>query len=436
VVENDMALSIIPPRLAASVEAASRDYFTGVMGVRDGILAAMAQGKPSPLTAPEWINRSVPGIVAITDVYRTALDLAREHIRAQAAAASTRFAIAIAAILATMALAALIAFFIVARVIRPLHRINRALEDVIKGEMHRPIPFQERQDEFGQFARTVSLFRDASLERERLKFELATNLAAKQAAETANKLKSEFLANMSHELRTPLNAIIGFSDVMRQRLFGPMHERYDEYAGLIFASGQLLLNLISDILDLAKVEAGKVELDPAPVDLAEAASTCVEMNRSRAVKGNIALRAEIPAGLPVLVADARAVQQILLNLVSNAVKFTPPGGEIVLSARAKGEMLQLVVRDTGIGIPEKALPRIGNAFEQADNNPHCAREGTGLGLALVKALAERHQGRIHIQSRERHGTTVTVELPFAWRGEKGESTDLAEAAPKAAQTAA
>jgi len=279
------------------------------------------------------------------------------------------------------------------------------MEAVIEGDMKRAIPMQDRHDEFGQFARTISLFRDATLERERFK-------SAKEAAEAKSKVKSEFLANMSHELRTPLNAIIGFSDTMRSRLFGPMHARYEEYASLIHESGQHLLSLITDILDLSKIEAGKFVLDPQPVDLAETVASCFEMTRRRAEETGITLTANVAANLPVLIADPRSVKQILLNLLSNSVKFTPKGGAVSVHVHAREGSLHLAVRDTGIGIPGKALARIGLAFEQASNDPMRAREGTGLGLALVKSLAEQHGGKVHIESREGYGTTVSVELPL------------------------
>jgi len=274
------------------------------------------------------------------------------------------------------------------------------------------IPMQDRRDEFGQFARTVSLFRDATLERERLRSELVENLSAKEAAVAASKVKSEFLANMSHELRTPLNAIIGFSDTMRSRLFGPMHARYEEYAVLINESGHHLLSLITDILDLSKIEAGKFVLDPRPVDVAESVASCLEMTRRRAEETGITLTASVPDDLPMLIADARSVKQILLNLLTNAVKFTPKGGAVSLSVTAREGNLHLAVRDTGIGIPGKTLERIGLPFEQAENDPMRAREGTGLGLALVKSLVEKHGGRMQIESREGFGTTVSVELPL------------------------
>jgi two-component system cell cycle sensor histidine kinase PleC len=252
------------------------------------------------------------------------------------------------------------------------------------------------------------------LERERLQSELLENLSAKEAAEAASRVKSEFLANMSHELRTPLNAIIGFSDVMRARLFGPMHARYEEYVALINESGQHLLNLITDILDLSKIEAGKFVLDPQPVDLAETAAYCLDLTRRRAEETGITLTSQVPADLPMLIADPRSVKQILLNLLSNAVKFTPAGGVVSLSAEAREGRLHLAVSDNGIGIPGKALARIGLAFEQANNDPMRAREGTGLGLALVKSLVGKHGGSVHIASQEGAGTTVSIILPLVY----------------------
>ena len=302
--------------------------------------------------------------------------------------------------------------FIFRRVIRPLRLLTGAMEAVIAGDMQRAIPMQNRRDEFGQFARTISLFRDSTLERERLKSELLANLSAREAAEAASRVKTEFLANMSHELRTPLNAIIGFSDTMRSALFGPLNSRYEEYAVLIHESGHHLLSLITDILDMSKIEAGKFVLDPQKVDLKEAVNYCLELNKRRAAESGIRLNAFVPGNLPVLVADPRSIKQILLNLLSNAVKFTPSGGEVSLRAQAASGMLQIVVRDNGIGIPGKALARIGAAFEQADNDPMRARDGTGLGLALVKSLVELHGGHMRIDSMESVGTTVTVELPF------------------------
>ncbi|HET7085227.1 MAG TPA: HAMP domain-containing sensor histidine kinase [Rhizomicrobium sp.] len=401
-----------PAPLQEAVQNAQKIYFTEQVAEQEAIVRQLDRGQRPALSPAAWTQHSNRGLTAVTNVARVAFDLAKSHLRDQASLAQQRFLIALACLFIAVAVAATALLFVFQRVIRPLRILTRAMEAVIQGDMKHAIPMQDRRDEFGQFARTVSLFRDATLEREQLKSERMQHLADKEAAEAASRVKSEFLANMSHELRTPLNAIIGFSDTMRSRLFGPMHARYEEYAGLINESGQHLLNLISDILDLSKIEAGKFVLDPQPVHLGETAAYCLDLTRRRAEENGVTLTADVPDTLPELIADPRSMKQILLNLLSNAVKFTPAGGTVALSAQAQGAWLHLSVRDTGIGIPAKTLARIGQAFEQADNDPMRAREGTGLGLALVKALVERHGGQIKIASREGLGTTVSVELPF------------------------
>jgi PAS domain S-box-containing protein len=237
--------------------------------------------------------------------------------------------------------------------------------------------------------------------------------AAQARAEAANKAKSNFLANMSHELRTPLNAIIGFSELMREEMFGPLgNARYNEYTGLIHSSGRHLLDLITDMLDMAKIEAGKMILAPERLDLTDALDDCLRILRSQASAGEIALSTEIKGAL-ILQADRRATKQILLNMLSNAVKFTPPGGKVVISGWEAGGRAYVAVRDTGIGISGDDLARLGNPFEQAKANPLHAKGGTGLGLALVKALVEKHGGKLVMESCLGAGTTVVVDFPLA-----------------------
>ncbi len=261
----------------------------------------------------------------------------------------------------------------------------------------------------GEFRREISVTRDIS---ERKEQELRMR-AAQEHAEAANRAKSLFLANMSHELRTPLNAVIGFSDIMRDEIFGPLgHDRYTEYATLIYDSGQLLLDLITDILDMAKIEAGKMELNFERVDLSEAIEDCVRLLRDRARKANIQLIFEAAPQCLSVLADRRAVKQILLNLLSNAVKFTQPGGHIDVEADFAGDRVFITVRDDGIGIPAEHLPRLGQPFEQVCNDPMLAKGGTGLGLALVQALAGKHGGSMKIESAVGSGTTVTVDFPL------------------------
>ena len=257
----------------------------------------------------------------------------------------------------------------------------------------------------GTYQGYISVARDITLRKEQ---ELAAK-AAQARAEAANKAKSAFLANMSHELRTPLIAIIGFSDLMRQGSFGPLgNTRYAEYVTLVYDSGQLLLDLISDMLDMAKIEAGKMELNIERVDLAGTIADTVRMLSNRADAAGVALSIEADGVMPELMADRRAVKQIVINLLSNAIKFTPDGGEVRVCATTENGLTCIRVCDTGIGIPESEIGRLGRPFEQVCGDPMLAKSGTGLGLALVRALAERHGGTLRIESAEGVGTQVSV----------------------------
>ena len=235
--------------------------------------------------------------------------------------------------------------------------------------------------------------------------------AAKQRAEAASLSKSQFLANMSHELRTPLNAIIGFSDMMKSQLLGPIGApRYIEYAKDINSSGTHLLALINDVLDMSKIEAGRYTIHPEPIDGAELMRSCMRLVRVRAAESGVSLGIGAAQELP-LQADARALKQVLLNLLTNAIKFTPSGGRVSLSAGRERDGVVFRVVDTGVGISAEDLPRIGRRFEQVDNALTRKGEGTGLGLALSRALVELHGGVLDIDSTLGKGTTVSVWLP-------------------------
>ena len=233
---------------------------------------------------------------------------------------------------------------------------------------------------------------------------------ARQAAERANQMKSSFLANMSHELRTPLNAILGFSEMIAMNGLGDAPERYRAYAHDIHGSGHHLLSLINDILDVAKIEAGKMKLDSEWLDAPAVFDETLKLVRDRAAAKNVALRSRCDADMRVF-ADARAFKQILLNLLSNAIKFTS-AGHVSVTLSADGEAAVLVVEDTGCGISQAEIARVFNAFEQADNRYAQAQGGTGLGLTLVRALSELHGGSCAIASEEGQGTRVEVRLPF------------------------
>ena len=236
---------------------------------------------------------------------------------------------------------------------------------------------------------------------------------ARDEAEEANRSKSEFLANMSHELWTPLNAILGFSDAMQIELFGPLGDhRYADYAKAINDSGRNLLGVINDILDMAKIESGKDALHEEEVDLVELLRAVAGLVSERAAAGTVDLQLQIPNDLPRLWADARKLKQVVVNLMSNGVKFTPEGGSVGLKAWCRADSgLVIQVRDSGIGIAPDDIAKALTRFGQVDSNLSRKYEGTGLGLPLAKALTELHGGSLDLQSRIGEGTTVTVRLP-------------------------
>jgi signal transduction histidine kinase len=227
----------------------------------------------------------------------------------------------------------------------------------------------------------------------------------------ANQAKSQFLANMSHELRTPLNAIIGFADVLGQRMFGELNARQTEYVGDIVGSGRHLLSLINDILDLAKVEAGRMTLEPASFSLRETLGTGITMVRERATSHGIALSLDVAPDVDVITADERKIKQVVFNLLSNAVKFTPDGGRVAVTATRKAGELQVAVRDSGIGIAPEDQASLFNEFAQTKDGRRAA-EGTGLGLTLAKRLVELHGGRIWVESQVGSGSTFAFSLPL------------------------
>jgi PAS domain S-box-containing protein len=236
---------------------------------------------------------------------------------------------------------------------------------------------------------------------------------ALDAAETANRTKSDFLAKMSHELRTPLNAIIGFSEVLARETFGPLgHPRYNSYINDIAVSGRHLLEMINDILDMSKIESGGYEIEPVESDVVPIISETVQVVRGHIEQRRIDFKLKVDPKTPLLYADQRAIRQILLNLLSNAIKFTPEGGKIAITTGPHGEGgLFLAVTDTGIGIAKDDLVDVLKPFNQGSNPHSTVQPGTGLGLPIVKSLAELHAGRLTIASEPGLGTTVTIELP-------------------------
>ena len=266
--------------------------------------------------------------------------------------------------------------------------------------------------------RLMATINDLSASRqilERQKAELSTAntnyLAEKDRAEAANKAKSEFLANMSHELRTPLNAILGFSEILGDQMFGPLGSaKYNEYAKDIHDSGKHLLNVINDILDMSKIEAGHMLLSCERINLAPLIEECLRFTSVPAAHKDIVVEQRISSGIH-LTADRRAMKQILLNLLSNAVKFTDNGGRIALRTRQTSTGIVLTIADTGIGIPKSAMNKIGQPFEQVQSQYAKSKGGSGLGLAISRSLTSLHHGRMKIRSREGRGTVISIVIP-------------------------
>jgi len=403
-IEKAVQDGVVPPALADAIAAANREYFGHYLSLHRRILDELIAGRGSPIAERQWLALSNPALNSLMQVSRAALDAAEARAADNLAGERRDLAMALLLMALSIGLASFAAVIVFVRVIRPLNAITRAMTSGAEEDIERALALRARSDEIGLFARALKAQRQGQAERQRLE-------AEKKSAEAASRVKSEFLANMSHELRTPLNAVIGFSELMMHKTFGPLSERYAEYAGLINDAGTHLLSLVSDILDLAKIEAGRFTPDFQSFDLKAPALACLALIRRRADERHISVTTKLPEGELMVEADSRAIKQILLNLLSNAVKFSRDGGEITLTLAAVQGGVEIKVRDEGIGIPADVLARIGQPFEQASNNPMLAREGTGLGLALVKALAAEHGGKVTVASQENVGTEITVVLP-------------------------
>ncbi len=343
--------------------------------------------------------------VAGDDLQASAFDLAsRAASETKALVAANRSAnassrnlfigVSAVSVLLALALGLLLSWSLVG----PIQRTETRLAEIAAGDFAGRLDVPNR-DELGSLAANVNRMND---ELERLYGEL----------ETASRHKSEFLASMSHELRTPLNAIIGFSQVLQQRMFGEVNEKQEEYLEDILSSGNHLLSLINDVLDLSKVEAGQVELESADFSLREALERGIVMVRERAVRNGVGVSLELAPEVDVVRGDERRIRQVVFNLLSNAVKFTPAGGSVTVAAVRAAGHVEVSVADTGPGIAPEDRERIFEEFQQTEVGVR-QREGTGLGLALSRRLVELHGGRIWVESEPGHGSRFVFTLPAA-----------------------
>jgi signal transduction histidine kinase len=393
-----------PVQLRAAINAADKVYFTDFRLLRNHVVDELSAGRPAGVAQPDWLKLSGAGRQSLYLVAKTAFDLASTHAAEQFAAAERDFYAAIALMVLFVSIGTAAVLYVIRGVVRPINQLAETMSLVADGGLARSIPFENRADEIGLLARALHVFRDNAIEKHQLAL-------AKVGAETANRTKSEFLANMSHELRTPLNAIIGFSEVIKTGMFGPINERYRSYSADIFNSGTHLLELINEVLDLSKLEAGQLELHEENVDIAVAIRASRRLVDSHAEKAKVRLSETIEDQLPLIRVDDRRFRQILINLLSNAIKFTPEGGQVRILAYQQNDGVAIAVSDTGIGMSRQEIPKALEPFGQIDSKISRKYQGTGLGLPLAKHLAELHGGTLTIESEVNVGTTVTIVLP-------------------------
>jgi signal transduction histidine kinase len=377
----------------------SKDYVTFIAVVTEVIESIRAGrvaegreiqvGRAGPLAerlerlTNELVNKAEAAMVARTDEIR------ESYVRAR------RLLIGLA--LGSILLALALGFAISLSLITPVRQMDVRFGEIASGDFTKQVDVRNR-DELGALAANLN----------RMSMELG--LLHRQR-EAANRNKSEFLANMSHELRTPLNAIIGFSEALIERMFGELNDKQADYLKDIHSSGQHLLSLINDILDLSKIEAGRMELEVTAFDVGAALSNAMTLLRERAQRHSIALQLDAGPQLGTIRADERKFKQVLINLLTNAVKFTPEGGRVDVRARMTDGGLQVAVSDTGIGIAKEDQEAVFEEFRQVGLSGSSKQEGTGLGLALAKRFIELHGGRISLDSAPGKGSTFTILLP-------------------------
>ena len=407
-----------PAPLRDAIASADTRYFVKFGALRNAVVADLVAGKKVAVSPRDWLKLSVPGRESIFLVAKSAFDVSGAHANEQYARAKRDLYAALASMIGFTIVGLLMAWYVYAKVARPMTKITDTIRIVADGNLTCEIPFEDRRDEIGLLARALRVFRDNAVERQQL-------YVAKAEAEAASRTKSQFLANMSHELRTPLNAIIGFSQVLKMAMFGPLNERYRSYGTDIFDSGNHLLGLINGVLDLSKLEAQQLELYIEDIDPAVIIRTSKRLIEDQAKRSNIRLVESIANDIPLMRADDQRMRQVLINLLSNAVKFTPEGGMVRISCYGSNGGVKIAVSDTGIGIAPDKIPKALEPFGQIASAISRKHAGTGLGLPLAKHLVELHGGTLTIESKVNVGTTVTICLPPECIVERAEAGALA-----------
>jgi len=400
---NEVTFGFVPPRADERVLQRIRRDYRGVYRALAAIKNLDSRGV-SGYRSEKFIRKA---IAADSDLQLSATNLAdRTSNEAAGLIAANRSAytssrnLFIAVSAGSVALALVLGLILSWSVVRPIQDTEARLAGIAEGDFSGRLDVANR-DELGALAANVNRMND---ELRRLYGDL----------EAASRHKSEFLANMSHELRTPLNAVIGFSEILREEMFGELNDRQLEYVGDVLDAGRHLLSLINDVLDLTKVEAGYMELELTDVSLSEILKSGLTMHEERATRGALTLGLEVEPEEIVLQADERKLRQVVFNLLSNAVKFTPPGGRVSVSAQLTNSVVQVAVADTGPGIDDDEHESIFEVFQQGRRGTVAVRpEGSGLGLPLARRLVELHGGRLWVESAQGRGTTFRFTMPVS-----------------------
>jgi signal transduction histidine kinase len=413
----------VPDAVRDAVRRAGDGYFDAFGRRRDAIIEAGRAGVGYELTAEAWFAEATAAIEHLLAVESIAGTAAAAEVERSFSGAMWSVLLQSGLFLCGAALAAGVFLLMTRRVINPIKRMTAATMQLARGDLDVVIPDIPGNDEIAGMAAAMRVFRENAVARIQLEMDLRD---ARDQAEAANRTKSEFLANMSHELRTPLNAIIGFSELMQLEALGPLGQpQYRDYVRDVHSSGRHLLEIINDILDMSRIEVGRMTLNDDVAETGDILDVCRRMVEGRADAAGLGFELTVEPGLPPIRVDVLKIRQIVLNLLSNAIKFTPAGGRVSCNARRNdAQELVIEVADSGIGMRPEELAVALQPFRQVDGALSRSHEGTGLGLALSRGLAELHGGRIELDSKPQEGTRARLVLPARLAMPPAEAAEL------------